>query len=114
MKVLVIKNDSDIDIVVEDGGYAFLYSTGEDWLLDLYQGRIDRVIAGDESSEDVATSNSDKMYVKEYGLDSELPFMVQEALNWLCVGETEFEIEYKTIKFNDESFLLINEFLKLS
>jgi hypothetical protein len=113
MKVLVIKNGGDIDIIVEDGSYAFLYDTEESWLLNLYQGRIERAIADFDPSEDVATSKTDKMYVKEYGLDSELPFMINEALNWLCVGETDFEIEYKTVKFNEDSFLLINEFLKL-
>lgn len=113
-KALLIYNGNDADLIIEDGGYAFLYLADGVIHLDLYQGRIERKIGPDDKIEDIAMEHCDKTYWKAFDESSINNGMIDEAIQWLCTG-MEFddfdiiEVDATKVDYNKT----VNEFLNL-
>jgi hypothetical protein len=110
MKVLVIKNGTDIDIICEDGSYAFSWVADGVRRLDCYQERISEKLDSDDGLNELLETS--KCYaLKDLNIDTTIKFVLKPALNWLVPGENNIEArieELKDRKLED----LINEFLE--
>lgn len=114
-KALLLYNGNDADLIIEDGGYAFLYQADGVIHLDLYQGRIERPLGPDDKIEDIALESSDKTYWQAFDESSINNHMIDQAIQWLCVG-MEFddfdiiEVDATKVDYNKT----VNEFLNLT
>jgi hypothetical protein len=105
MKVLVIKNLSDIDIICEDGSYAFSWTGDGFRKVQCFRNRMTEKL---ESLDEFVGGESN---VIDMDYDTIIQYVIQQALNWLVPGENNIEaiiVELKDQKLED----LINEFLK--
>lgn len=106
MKVLVIKNLSDIDIILEDGSYAFSWAENDSRTLQCFQNRITEKLDSIDEFEKGKSNSIDLDY------DTIIDF-VKEAIDWLTCNSVQDAVvtivELKDRKLED----LINEFLQL-
>jgi hypothetical protein len=95
MKYNVIKaGESEFDVVTQDGGVAsirFMYEDTREATTDYYQSRI----TNEKTWEEVWTNlGLDKMYYNDWTKSqSDMDVLINEALNWLVVGETNWELD---------------------
>jgi hypothetical protein len=114
MKVLLISNGNDVDLIIEDGGYAFLWLGDGKIKVDLHQGRISRRIEDDEDVEVVAHESCDKTYFMEFDGEIITDEMLDKVLNWLVVGKTISDFEITRMHVGDiNTNDTINSFLNL-
>jgi len=109
MKVVLIKNSDTIDLIVEDGGYAFFWNGDGMIKVDLHQGRIESHLGEDDQIEDLLTS--DKTYFKEFAGDELTDEMLEDVLGWLVMGRTLDDFEITRVEDVPDTNKLINEFL---
>jgi hypothetical protein len=113
-KALLIKGETDADLILDDGSYAFFWLVDGIVKCDLHQGRIERKLLVDDEIGEVANEKCDKMYFQEWNQFTLENTMLNEAIEWLCVGKslsdfTVKTIDAKTCDFNEE----VNTFLNL-
>jgi hypothetical protein len=111
MIVLIVNNigNKDIDIVFEDGSYAFIHQTENDeLLLELYQDKISKNVP--EAFEYLYEHS--KLYTKEYILDTKLETMLNDATDWFGFSNEKITKIYTEVKYNEDSYNAINNFLK--
>lgn len=112
MKVYAyIVSEEDTDIVLEDGGYANICNNGDEYLVYLYQGRIQRPMNKNESIIDVVLESNRNIYIEKFPLDTRFRDVIKYACDWLVfpVPEEGFDLKYRDGKnlIND-----INKFLE--
>lgn len=113
-KALYIMGDADADLILDDGGYAYIWLIDGLVKCDLHQGRIARAIEPDEKIEDVANELCDKQYYQEWVSDVVTDEMIDEIIAWLCVGMTKSDFEMKSIAIDEKEFNNeVNTFLNL-
>lgn len=90
MKYRVNKpNTFDIDVIVEDGGIACIYESDGGITTMYYQTRLTDI---DQSQDIFDQLGEGKAYIKEWGLQHpDMDELIKDALEWLVVGETEWE-----------------------
>jgi hypothetical protein len=108
MKALIIKTKTDIDVIIEDGGYAFCYEADNKIKVDLYQAKIYSKVP-----EEFESLYLDNNYYKDFEINTPLELILQDILDWLVVDSQEWEKIIVESKSNEETYDLINEFLKL-
>ena len=89
IKVLITQWGNDFDIVTEDGGYAYHWTT-ETPNLQVYQGRLTKKLRGNDPA-DQCLKDSDKAYHIDYNVTPSLIKVVYDAVNWLCVDNGGFQ-----------------------
>lgn len=112
MKVLVIKNGSDIDIITAEGGYAFSWVVDGIRKLDCYQERISEKLNPDDGLNEFLDGN--KCYgLKDMDANIDSVYVLEKALDQLLMpGYTG--VEARTEELGDRELEdLINEFLKI-
>tara|TARA_R110001606_G_scaffold203594_4_gene351694 strand:- start:103 stop:459 length:357 start_codon:yes stop_codon:yes gene_type:complete len=102
MKALIIKDtrDNEVTIFLSDGGVSSIHDTGEYFLAEYYQSRIDLDQLEDEGYEFWEELAEGKMYCKEYPVENVTEKMIDECINWLG-GIEEGEGNKKTIETED-------------
>lgn len=92
----LIEDSEEITVLVDDGGVACIRDTddngeGRKSTTDYYQDRITQEMLDEELNvwEEVGEG---KMYWNDWKTDKDDPAHVQEALEWLVAGETEFVV----------------------
>lgn len=107
MRALIIKNLSDIDIILEDGSHAFSWLGDERRKIQCYQSRITEKLNSIDELEKGKSNSIDLDY------DTTIEFVVKEAIDWLTCNSVQDAVvtmvELKERKLED----IINEFLKL-
>ena len=83
-RVFYTGGDDEHDILVEDGGVACTHSTGEEFKLTLYQGRISLESDMENLWEELGGNGN--VYIKDFPVEATLKEMVEEALDWLVMG----------------------------
>ncbi len=87
MKAKVIfTSESEADIFISDGGVATLHHNGEHIITTYYQ---DRVVAEELNNDESIWEklSEGKAYIKDWeGRDIIDDEMIEDAVNWLCVG----------------------------
>lgn len=104
MEVLVIKDGTDIDIVLENGGYSFSWKINGLRKIECYQERINKILDLDFLAES-------KSYYAEFPDDTVIDFIVKYAIDWHTsneVKDAKITIMEKGLKETED---LINEFL---
>lgn len=91
MKYRVIKSHDEITVITEDGGIACIRDVdngdeGAQSVTDYYQDRFDQVILDNDTIWD--TVGQGKMYCEDWTTPFDDPAHVQDALQWLSVGDT--------------------------
>jgi hypothetical protein len=115
IKVLLIKDgDESIDIIVEDGGYAYCWKDGEGFIIEYYQGRIDSITSIYAPFEDVCLNNSYNNYRRTYRKGTKFDTVLKNALNWLIMGSYPSQFEITTIAPTEERYDIVNKFLNLT
>ena len=116
-RALLIRQGNDADLILHDGSYAFFWAIDGLVKCDLHQGRIERALTGDDKIEDVANEICDKQYYQEWNQFTLQDVLINEAIEWLCVGSSlkDFSLtvidntEANPIDFNE----VVNTFLNL-
>jgi len=113
MKALVIKDGLDIDIILEDGSYAFSWVVDGIRKTDCYQTRIENKLE-DGDSLDELLEGSKCYYLNELESDTTISFVMKQAIDWLTTNSCE-NVEAVIVTKTDEDSIedLINQFLKL-
>jgi hypothetical protein len=109
MKVLLIKNEDSFDLIVEDGGYAFIWNIDNKIKVDLHQGRIESHLGDDDEIAEVLTT--DKNYFQEFEGNELTDEMLDDILNWLVTGATLNDFEITRVESTPENHKIINQFL---
>lgn len=79
----------DFDVIVEDGGIASIYETGDGITTMYYQTRLTDI---DQSGDVFEQLGDGKAYYKDWESDEPTEEeLIKDALEWLVVGETEWE-----------------------
>ena len=94
MKYRVIKGNEEIIVILEDGGVACIrdvYAEDYKTVSDYYQDRFTQEMLDNENIWEELGEG--KMYCAEWQVPFDSPELVQEALNWLCVWEDNFEVD---------------------
>ena len=86
-KILYI-SEHDFDVIVEDGGIASVNDEFGYYNVTYYQSRISPDMQEDEIQEVLHES---KCYIKDYTDSATRQEVIADALQWLCVGVTEWE-----------------------
>ncbi len=111
MKIIVIKNQSDIDIILENGSYAFSWVADGVRKIECYQDKITEKLENEDSLNEML-EKSKCYFLEEMDFDTDIFYIVEKVIDWMIPGiyNNEFEtIELKNQNLED----LINEFLKL-
>ena len=96
-KYRIVQQDDDVNIIVEDGGIAsFHNSSGKYFLIEYYGDRITSEMNSDNIWDKLSEG---KMWCNEFPLDTPKIIMIQDALDWLVVGENKF-VEDNTLFLN--------------
>jgi hypothetical protein len=112
MKVLVIKNGSDLDIITESGSYAFSWTVDGVRKLDCYQDRISEKLDSDDNLNELLEAS--KCYgLEDMDIDTDIETIIVNAVDWLNpITTSPYECRIEELK-DREPEDLINEFLKL-
>ncbi len=98
MKYRLVKNEDEIIVIVEDGGIATIREVeeldegdGRQATTDYYQDRLTKeMIADDDVWGNLGNGN---MYWNDWKTPFNNPEHIVDALEWLCVGEDNFEVD---------------------
>ena len=94
---LFIKGESNADLILEDGSYAFFWRIDGMVKCDLHQGRIERKLLPDDKINDVANEICDKQYFQEWSQFTNENIILNEVIEWLWVGMSLSDFTVKTI-----------------
>ena len=102
MKALVIKEtkEKEVTVILSDGGCASIHDTGEYYLAEYFQSRIDLDRLEDEGYEFWEELADGKVYCEEYPVESVTEEMIDESINWLG-GIYQGEENKKTVTTED-------------
>ena len=102
MKALIIKDtkENETTIILSDGGVSSIHHTGEYFLAEYYQSRIDLEQLEDESYQFWEELAEGKMYCEEYPVENITEEMIDESINWLG-GIDQGEENKKTVTTED-------------
>ena len=114
-KALLIFNGKDADLILEDGGYAFLYLNPSDDKIhiDLYQGRITRTLNTEDNIEDAALECSYKTYHMNTEESEVNDNVLTKAIEWLSVGNSLEDFDIERSVNCDNIHQIVNNFLNL-
>ena len=98
MKYRIEHMGDELVVIVEDGGIACIRSVdeldegdGRQTTIDYYQERLTQsMIDNDTIWEELGEGD---MYYNDFKTPYTDPSHIQNALEWLCVGETNFEVD---------------------
>jgi len=115
IKVLLIKDkEHSVDIFIEDGGYAYCWKGERDnFIIEYYQGRIDKFIDEDNRFEDICLNNSYNNFRKEYRRGVKFETVLKYALNWFIMGGFPSDFEIINVKHSRKTDDIVNKFLNL-
>jgi len=108
-QVLILEEKDSFDIIIEDGGYAFMWYADGIWKCETYQGRITEKVTDDRTTDEICLDNSYKTFFTEGEYDSALRV---DAIKWLIPGKI-YETERVTIDEFTKTNDIINKFLNL-
>ena len=96
-KALLIKGETNADLILEDGSYAFFRLVEGMIKCNLHQGRIERKLLLNDEIGEVANEICDKMYFQEWNRFTPEDTMINEVIEWLWVGMNLSDFTVKTI-----------------
>jgi len=85
MKVLVIKDGTDIDIICDDGSYAFSWVVDGVRKLDCYQERISEKLNPDDDSLNEFLDNNKCYGLEDMDANIDSVYVLEKALDWLLM-----------------------------
>ena len=105
----MVKEENDIDIVLQDGGYAFSWIADGVRKIECHQDRINYKL---NDFDNFLTFS--KAYMLDYlDIDTTIEFIIKSALNWLIPNLDE-DLKVTIVELKDQKLEdLINDFLKL-
>jgi hypothetical protein len=113
-KALIMDYYKDVDLIIEDGGYAFIYTFEGGVNLNLYQGRIERALNTNDTIDEIALESNDNTYYQTFNESNITDDIINIAIKWLCVGMDLKDFEITRIDATKVDYnKTINEFLNL-
>jgi hypothetical protein len=109
-QVLILEDKDSFDIIIEDGGYAFMWFADGIWKCETYQGRITEKVTDDRTIDEICLDNSYKTFFTEGEYDSALRV---DAIKWLILQAQNYQIERVQIDEFTKTNDIINKFLNL-
>lgn len=91
MKYRILEySHTDFNLITEDGGLAFIYHNGDNYITEYYQNRLTEI---DENEDIWEQLGEGKVYYKEWSKEYDKQSAINDALNWLVVSSTPINWE---------------------